>query len=146
MGNINRTRFEQWVEDKLVPVLGDYSLRQPRSLVVMDNATIHHSDRIVNLIEDTGARVVYLPPYSPDLNPIELMFAAYKRKLQRLGRNLDWVESHYTALVESVSRESARNYYRHCIEGANFEDDDDDIDDLIVIIIALLLRFQTREG
>lgn len=61
VGPIDRERFELWVEQKLVPVLGNYSLREPRSLVVLDNATIHHSDTIVELIEGTGAKLyIYL--------------------------------------------------------------------------------------
>ncbi len=113
VGPIDQGRFDLWVEDKLLPVLGDYALGEPRSLVVMDNATIHHSENIVGLIESRGAKVVYLPPYSPDLNPIELMFSQYKKSIQRLGRTHDWVVSHCKSL-DAVSSESARNMFRRC--------------------------------
>ena len=106
---INRERFERWVEEKRVPILGDYSLGEPRSLVVLDNATIHHSDKIVQLVESTGARLVYLPPYPPDLNPIELMFGLYKARLSRLSIRCDWFTAQFIALHKAVSPEVATN-------------------------------------
>jgi len=98
VGPINRDRFEQWIEKKLVPVLGSYTNGDPRSIVVLDNATIHHSDRIRDFVINTGAMILYLPPYSPDLNPIELFFSSYKKALTRLGRNHDWWTSRILAL------------------------------------------------
>jgi len=113
VGPINRDRFEQWVVEKLLPVLGEYALRQPRSIVVLDNATIHHSDEIVSLIESKGAIIAYLPPYSPDLNPIELMFSAYKRRFQRLHKCvLDWYTCH-TLSLDAVTPDNAICYFRH---------------------------------
>jgi len=142
VGNINLARFEQWVEAKLVPILGDYSIREPRSLVVFDNATIHHSDRIVNLIEETGARIVYLPPYSPDLNPIEIMFASYKLRLQKLGKNFDWLDAHYTALVESVTPSMAMNIFSHCKVGhiSSIRTEDNYDEDIMLLILLLIQK------
>ena len=82
-----------------MPILGNYSLSEPRSLVVLDNAKIHHSDRIVPLVESMGARLVYLPPYSPDLNPIEF--------------RCDWFTAHFIALHQAVSPEVATNIFRY---------------------------------
>ena len=54
----------------------------PRSVVVMDNASIHHVDKVVALIEEVGAIVIYLPPYSPDIMPIEECFSKVKAYLR----------------------------------------------------------------
>src|SRR5215469_6939733 len=61
-----------------------------RSVLVMDNASIHHNEELVELIESGGAKVVFLPPYSPDFNPIEEAFSAIKAWL---CRNRDFVMS-----------------------------------------------------
>jgi hypothetical protein len=79
-GTINRDRFTLWVETCLVPVLGKYELGEPRSIVVLDNASIHHGDEIVKLIEEACVEVINTAPYSPEhLNPIEYMFSKYKK-------------------------------------------------------------------
>jgi len=54
----------------------------PRSVVILDNAPIHHCDGTVGLIESTGALVIFLPPYSPDLNPIEETLILHQSNLK----------------------------------------------------------------
>ena len=73
-GTLDKKRFTQWGKQKLVPVLGKYILGQENSIDILDNSTIHYSEELVNLIEGARAKMIYLPPYSPDLNPIKLMF------------------------------------------------------------------------
>ncbi len=91
-----------------MPVLGKYKLGEP----VLDNASIHHSDEIVQLIEAAGAKVIYTAPYSPDLNPIEYMFSKYKKMLKRY-HNDEWSVCHMKALI-SVNDADAGAYFRHC--------------------------------
>jgi DDE superfamily endonuclease len=112
-GTADQEKFTDWVETKLVPVLGSYEQCEPRSLVILDNASIHHSDEIVALIESTGAKVMYLPPYSPDLNPNELMFGEYKAALKR-HHNKHWADAHMLGLY-TVKPEHARGYFRKCM-------------------------------
>ena len=64
-GACNRTVFETWLETCLLPTL------VPGQVVVMDNATFHKGGRIEQLIQNAGCKLLYLPPYSPDLNKIE---------------------------------------------------------------------------
>lgn len=72
-GSCNATVFNAWLETQLVQQL------TPSHVVVMDNATFHKSLKTKELIEATGATLLFLPPYSPDLNPIEKLFANIKR-------------------------------------------------------------------
>lgn len=70
--------FCTFVERNLLPQLLPFNGTNPRSVVIMDNESIHHVDDAIKLIEDTGALVHFLPPYSPDLNPIEEAFSKLK--------------------------------------------------------------------
>ena len=111
-GTVDGERFEEWVEKKLCPTLGDYVLREPRSVVILDNVSFHHSKKVRELVEATGAVLLYTSPYSPELNPIELFFAQYKKYLKR-WRNLSWHDAHLGALA-SITPANARQYFRKC--------------------------------
>lgn len=112
-GTINTTRFEEYVEENLCPELGNYLLGEPNSVVFMDNATIHISERVIKLIEAKGAKLVFTAPYSPDLNPIEFFFSVYKAALKRYtySEGLDWKGAHDLAL-EAMTMEKALNFYK----------------------------------
>ena len=76
---MNGNRFKQFVEDCVLPVLLPFDGNNPRSIVVMDNAAIHHVEEVIDLIETQAqAKVIFLPPYSPDLNPVEIVFSKVK--------------------------------------------------------------------
>ena len=77
-GACNRTVFETWLETCLIPVL------RPGEWVIIDNATFHHGGRIAQLIEAAACQLVYLPPYSPDLNRIEKCWATLKSRIRKL--------------------------------------------------------------
>ena len=89
-GAVNGDLFEAFVEQVLVPALtvGD--------IVVMDNLSSHKRPRVQELIEAAGAELLYLPPYSPDLNPIEMIFSKIKQLLRSLAARTQ------SALWESV--------------------------------------------
>jgi len=69
------------VKEYLCPILGNYQLGEPRSVVLMDNALTHMSDENEAEIGETGAILIYGAPFSPHLNPIEYYFACYKSYL-----------------------------------------------------------------
>lgn len=97
-GNCNRSVFEIWLETGLVPVL------QPGEWVILDNATFHPGGRIAELIEAQGAKVVYLPPYSPDLNRIEKCWAWLKSRIRKQRRNTTRLrEAMETVLKQAAS-------------------------------------------
>lgn len=73
-GTCNTQIFNHWLEESLWPVLN------ANHVVVMDNAAFHKSNKTHELIEQAGATLLFLPPYSPDFNPIEQDFAAIKKR------------------------------------------------------------------
>lgn len=76
-GTCNRDVFETWLSTCLVPVL------KPGQVVTMDNATFHKGGRIEQLIREAGCEVLYLPPYSPDLNRIEKCWSWLKSRIRK---------------------------------------------------------------
>ena len=108
-GAVNGDVFEAFVEQVLVPELrrGD--------VVVMDNLSSHKRQRVRELIENTGARLAFLPPYSPDLNPIELIFAKWKQLLRSLAcRSRDALWEAMQSVLDKVTPSDATNCYKHC--------------------------------
>ena len=75
-GTVNGPKFEEFVKSLLIPFLNPSN---KHSIVIMDNASIHHIENMYKLIEEqAGAKLIYLPPYSPDLNPVEEVHSQVK--------------------------------------------------------------------
>jgi transposase len=108
-GAINGQLFGAWVEQHLVKAL------RPGDVVIMDNLSSHKGRAIAQAIEAVGAEVRYLPPYSPDLNPIELAFSKFK-KLLRDGaqRTTEKLWQLCGAVLDLFTESECRNYLRHC--------------------------------
>jgi len=108
-GAINGPLFRAWVEQHLGPVL------KPGDIVVMDNLSSHKVAGVREAIEAVGAELRYLPPYSPDLNPIELAFAKLK-KLLRDGaeRTVDKLWELCGRILDQFTEHECRNYFKHC--------------------------------
>jgi transposase len=79
-GSTDASVFEDFIE-QLLQHCGKWP--EPKSVIVMDNASFHHSERIEQMCSEAGVKLVYLPPYSPDLNPIEEFFAELKAFIRR---------------------------------------------------------------
>lgn len=75
-GTCNTQLFEIWIQKILIPEL------KKGQIVIMDNATFHKSERTKNLIEEAGCQLLFLPPYSPDLNPIEQFWSWFKGQIR----------------------------------------------------------------
>ena len=111
--------FHRFVQG-LLPLMNKWPL--PNSVLVVDNASIHKVEGIHEMLEEHGARLLYLPSYSPDLNPIELAFSSIKAWLHahrdRINIELDSEDGNiYDAFWEavfSVTAESAKGWYKHC--------------------------------
>ena len=108
-GPINGLLFRSWVEQHLAPAL------RPGDIVVMDNLTSHKVAGVREAIEAVGAEVRYLPPYSPDLNPIELAFAKLKKLLRDgTARTVDKLWDLCGRVLDEFTETECRNYFRHC--------------------------------
>ena len=100
--------FVAYAEQVLVPTL------RPGDIVVMDNLASHKRAAAVRAIEKAGCSVCYLPPYSPDYNPIELAFAKVKARLRAAElRTIDKVEAFFGTVHEAFTPDECRNYLRH---------------------------------
>ena len=105
-GPIDNPSFLAYIEQVLVPTLHE------GEVVVLDNLVIHKQPGVRAAIERVGATVRYLPPYSPDLNPIEKMFAKLKALLRKAGkRTVDGLWDHIGQLLEQFSAQECANYF-----------------------------------
>jgi hypothetical protein len=100
-GSTDGSVFEDFIEE-LLQHCGKWP--EPKSVLVMDNASFHHSDRIEKMCSDAGVKVMYLPPYSPDLNPIEEFFAELKAFIRR-----------HWALYEDNPDQGFDNFLEWCV-------------------------------
>ena len=108
-GPIDTPSFLAYVEQVLVPTLrrGD--------VVVLDNLAVHKQPEVRAAIERAGASLRFLPPYSPDFNPIELAFAKLKAWLRAARpRTFDHVTALVAAALDLFTADECRNYIRHC--------------------------------
>lgn len=105
-GPINRVAFETYVAKVLVPEL------RPGDIVIMDNLSSHKAPKVRETIEAAGASLLYLPPYSPDFNPIENAFAKLKAHLRKAAeRTVDGLWSAIGRIVDLFAPAECKNYF-----------------------------------
>ena len=108
-GAMNGPAFLAYTEQFLLPTL------RPGDIVILDNLSSHKVSGVREAIEAAGATVLYLPPYSPDLNPIELVFSNLKRLLRDAAeRTFEALWQTIGRLLERFSPAECTNYIRHC--------------------------------
>jgi transposase len=108
-GPVDTDVFRAYVRQVLIPVL------RPGDIVVLDNLSSHKAPDIQQGIQQAHAQVWYLPPYSPDLNPIEQMWSKVKNALRTAAARTE--ESLYDAIAQalhSVNRQDAKGWLHHC--------------------------------
>ena len=107
-GPINGTIFRAYVEQFLLPTL------RPGDIVVLDNLGSHRSRAVRSSIRDAGAKLAFLPPYSPDLNPIEQVFAKVKHWMRAAqARAIEAIHDRIAKLVGGISQHECCNYIRN---------------------------------
>ena len=108
-GPINAPSFTGFCQWLLVPAL------YPGDIVIMDNLSSHRSAAAVQLIEAVGARVVYLPPYSPDLNPIENIFSKVKQLFRKLRpRSFRQIVAAAKQVLNRITLDDLESVFLHC--------------------------------
>ena len=108
-GALTGELFKGWVKEVLCPSLKE------GDIVIMDNLSSHKVAGIEEMIRSVGARVKYLPPYSPDMNPVELMWSKIKAILREMkGRTEDELMQAISKALEEVSQEDIAAWFRHC--------------------------------
>jgi len=104
--------FLAYIEHLLYPVL------KPGDVVVMDNLSAHKAPAVREWIEKAGAELLYLPPYSPDLNPIEKAWAKLKQLLRAAkARSKDTLEQAITEALPFITPDNAQAWFRHALNG-----------------------------
>ncbi|HEX6610353.1 MAG TPA: transposase [Hyphomicrobiaceae bacterium] len=105
---INAASFTAWVEEQLCPTLA------PGDIVIMDNLSSHKKPAVRQAIRAKGARLLFLPPYSPDLNPIEQVFAKLKHLLRKAAeRSVQATWQRIGTLLDAFPPEECANYLRN---------------------------------
>jgi transposase len=108
-GPLNGDIFRAYVEQQLVTTL------RAGDVVIMDNLASHKVSGVRQAIERAGAQLVYLPPYSPDLNPIEQAFAKLKTLLRSAAaRSIEQLQNSIGQILDRFTATECHNYFRHC--------------------------------
>ena len=106
-GGTTGDKFLSYLKDVLIPAL------RPGDIVIMDNLRTHHIQAVGELLHGAGAEVLYLPPYSPDLNPIEKLWSKVKAILRKLRvRSLDALDDAIRFALNCVSADDCVGWFR----------------------------------
>jgi DDE superfamily endonuclease len=113
--------FESFLESKVLPKCNPFPAKN--SVIIMDNASVHYSEKIRQMCANAGVKLIYLPPYSPDFNPIEEFFSELKAFIKRnwtlyvkmTDRSHKSFATYLAFCVDHVGgrAESARGHFRH---------------------------------
>lgn len=108
-GAVNTASFAAYLDQVLGPTL------QPGDVVVLDNLRVHKAPGLAELVEARGARLLFLPPYSPDFTPIELAFSKLKTHLRTAAaRTREALTTALQAALAWITAEDAQNWFDHC--------------------------------
>ena len=108
-GSVDTLVFNAYCEQVLQPTL------KPGDVIVLDNLGAHRASRIEEIAASCGARVLWLPPYSPDFSPIELMWSKVKAYLKKVkARTQEQLEKAIAEALKTITISDCLNWFRHC--------------------------------
>jgi len=115
-GSVNGDKFFDFVRGSLIPNMHPFNGTAAKSIAILDNCSIHHVDEVKKVFEDAGILLLFLPPYSPDLNPIEQMFSSVKYYLRDHDELLQCTDDPTVILhaaFAAVSTQQCRSWIRN---------------------------------
>lgn len=108
-GTLNQYIFAEYIKTQLAP---DFS---PYDILLLDNCSVHHSKLVLETLKECGITYMFLPPYSPDFNPIELLWTKIKSVLKKLkARTQEKLESAINYALTTVELSFIENWFKHC--------------------------------
>ena len=108
-GTLNKHLFAEYLKQQLKPTLA------PDDVVLLDNSSVHRSKLVMQTLEECGIKYLFLPPYSPDFNPIELLWAKMKSVLRKLrARTRKKLQKAIVYALNTVELNFIANWFRHC--------------------------------
>jgi transposase len=113
---VNGEKFVDFICQCVLPIIKPYDGQNPNSVVILDNASIHHVERVREIITGVGARLCFLPPYSPDLMPLEEAFSKVKYSLKEVDNayiSTTCPETIVKLAFCSITRNDCLGYIRH---------------------------------
>lgn len=107
-GTLNKEIFSEYLEKQLAPTLGE------DDIVIMDNCSVHKSKMVLETLKRCRINVLFLPPYSPDYNPIELMWTKVKAYLKKVkARTIETLEKAISEALLLITNEDILNWFKH---------------------------------
>ena len=108
-GTLNKELFAEYLKTQLKPTLS------PDDIVLLDNSSVHKSKLVLQTMEECGIKYLFLPPYSPDFNPIELLWAQMKAFLRKSkARTRKKLQKAIVRALSTVKLSFIANWFRHC--------------------------------
>ena len=116
-GSVDGDKFQDFIKNSIVPILQPFDASNPNSVVVMDNASIHHVEEVSQHVLQRGALLHFLPPYSPDLNPVENIFSKVKaiiRENDKMFQSSSTPRVLLSMAFQMITEQDRMSYARHC--------------------------------
>ena len=116
-GNVSGDEFYDFVRGSLIPNMNPYNGTNENSILVLDNCSIHYIEETLSLLRTSGIFVIFLPPYSPDLNPIELTFSYVKQYLQEheaIIQAANNISDVITSAFDNITINQCTNWIHSC--------------------------------